>query len=169
MEKLILLIFIILFVDSVIVLICNGYNQLVLIKNDVNDDYAKLNKEVTFRFELITQFLPIINDYISDTNKQVLNELIIQYKMKVSIADVADLYYKSNATLIDVYKELNEKGFSAPDWDKAFKDSEERINIVKKSYDDNVLHMNNTIKAPGLSIIAKIFGFTKYPFFIKAA
>ena len=168
MEKLILLIFIILFVDSVIVLICNGYNQLVLIKNDVNDDYAKLNKEVTFRFELITQFLPIIHDYISDTNKQVLNELIIQYKMKVSIADVADLYYKLNATLIDVYKELNEKGFSAPDWDKAFKDSEERINIVKKSYDDNVLHMNNTIKAPGLSIIAKIFGFTEYPFFIKA-
>lgn len=169
MEKLILLIFIILFVDSVIVLICNGYNQLILIKNDVNADYAKLNKEVTFRFELISQFLPIINDYISDTNKQILNELIIQYKMKVSIADIADLYYRLNATLIDVYKDLNEKGFSAPDWDKAFKDSEERINVIKKSYDDNVLHMNNTIKAPGLSIIAKIFGFTKYPFFIKAA
>lgn len=169
MEKLILLVFIILFVDSLIILICNGYNQLILLKNEVNENYSKLNKEVTFRFDLISQFLPIINDYISDNNKQILNEILIQHKMKVSITDIADLYYRLNASLIDVYKDLNEKGFSAPEWDKAIKDSEERINEIKKTYDDNVLTMNNTIKAPGLSIIAKVFGFTKYPFFIKAA
>ena len=168
MEKLILLLFIILFVDSIIILVCNGYNQLILLKNEVNTNYSNLNKEVSFRFQLISQYLPIINNYISDNLKITLNQIITQYQMKVSIADVADLYYKLNASLIDVDKELKEKNFSAPEWDKAFKESNERIETIKKEYDDNVLSLNNTIKAPGLSIIAKLFGFTKYPFFIKA-
>ena len=167
MEKLILLIFIILFVDSVIILVCNAYNQLILLKNEVNDNYAKLNKEVSFRFELISQFLPIVNNYISEDFKQQINNLITSYRIKVSIPDVADLYYKLNASIIDLDKQLQDNNFSAPEWTKAFKESEERINAMKKEYDDNVLTLNNTIKAPGLSIIAKIFGFTKYPFFIK--
>ena len=167
MEKLILLIFIILFVDSVIVLICKGYNQLVLLKNSVNSNYQQLNKEVTFRFELISKYLPIVDKYLSDNVKQNINDLINSFKITVAIPDVADLYFRLNTSLLDVDKEVKSNNFSAPEWDKAFVESNERIEKLKKEYEDGVLTMNNTIKAPGLSIIAKIFGFTEWPFFIK--
>ena len=46
--------------------------------------------------------------------------------------------------------------------------AEDGIEALKILYDDNVLKMNNVVDMPGTSIIAKMFGFVKWPYFRNA-
>ena len=168
MHKFILLIFIVLFVDSLIVLLIKTYNELIRMKNELNSNYKNLNKEITFRVDLSKKYLDIVSKYLTPGLIQQMTTLIEQYKTRVSIVDIADSYYRINNCLSDMSKVLVQNNFSAPEWDKAFNDSYSRIEALKVIYDDNVLKMNNIIKIPGTSFVAMIFGFVKWPYFRNA-
>lgn len=168
MNGLILLIFVVLFVDSLIIIICKTYNELVRLKNVLNGNYQDINKELSYRVELSRQYIPIINNYVSPVLINQLNGLITEFAVKVSIQDIAETYYRLNNCLSDIKKELDAKNFHAVEWEKAFTDSNSRIETLRVIYDDNVLKMNNVIKMPGTSLIAKIFGFVKWPYFRNA-
>jgi hypothetical protein len=168
MYKLLFLVFTVLFIDSMIIIICKSYNNLTRLRNVLNGNYKDLNKELTYRVELCRQYIPIIKDYVEEDKINQLNTLINEFGMKVSIMDIANIYYKINALLNDIEEVLKTKGFNAPEWYKAFKDSYSRIEALKILYDDNVLKMNNVVDMPGSSIIARMFGFAKWPYFRNA-
>ena len=168
MYKLLFLVFVVLFIDSLIIIVCKAYNNLTKLRNTLNSNYADMNKELSYRVELCRQYIPIIKDYVDEDIINELNTLINEFGMKVSIIDIANIYYKINALINDIDQILETKGFNAPEWDKAFKDSYSRIEALKILYDDNVLKMNNVVDMPGTSIIAKMFGFVKWPYFRNA-
>ena len=168
MNKLILLVFIVLFIDSMIIIICKSFNNLTRLRNVLNSNYADMNKELTFRIQLCTQYIPIITPYVTIDKINQLNTLINDFYLKVSVVELANIYYKINALVVDINNELKTKGFSAPEWDKAFADSLSRIEALRLIYDDNVLKMNNVVDMPGTSIVAKMFGFAKWPYFRNA-
>ena len=168
MNGLILLVFVVLFVDSLIVIICKTYNELVRIKNQLNSNYQDINKELSYRVELAKQYIPIINAYVDPVLINQLNGLTSEFAVKVSIQDIAEIYYRINNCLSDIKKQLDAKNFHAVEWEKAFEDSNSRIEALRVIYDDNVLKMNNVIKMPGTSLIAKVFGFVKWPYFRNA-
>ena len=168
MESLLFLIFVVLFIDSLIIITVKTYNELVRLKNILNSNYQDINKELSYRVELSRQYIPIISSYVNSTLINQLNGYISEYAVKVSITDIAESYYKINACLGDINKELAEKNFHAIEWEQAFADSNSRIEALRVIYDDNVLKMNNVIKMPGTSLVAKIFGFVKWPYFRNA-
>ena len=168
MNKFILLVFIILFVDSMIVLLIKTYNELVRMKNKLNTNYRDLSKEITFRVDLSKKYLDIVRKFLPEELTVQMLQLIDQYRTRVSIVDIADSYYRINNCLSDISKVLVQVNFVSPEWDKAFGDSNSRIEALRVVYDDNVLKMNNTIKIPGTSFVAKLFGFVKWPYFRNA-
>ena len=168
MDGLILLVFIVLFIDSLIIIICKTYNELIRLKNKLNSNYQDINKELSYRVELSRQYIPIISNYVDPVLINQLSGLITEFAVKVSISDIAESYYKINNCLDDINKELAAKNFHPVEWEKAFTDSNSRIEALRVIYDDNVLKMNNVIKMPGTSLIAKIFGFVKWPYFRNA-
>ena len=167
MEKLLLLVFIVLFVDSLIFIIVKTYNDLMRIKNELNSNYKDLNKEITYRMDLSKKYLDIVKGYLSSELNDTVVETIAVFKNRVSIVDIADSYYRINNCITDMHKEIS-GSFAAPEWDKAFEESYSRIEALRVVYDDNVLKMNNVIKLPGTSFIAKVFGFVKWPYFRNA-
>ena len=168
MDSLLFLVFIVLFIDSLIIIVVKTYNELVRLKNTLNSNYQDINKELSYRVELSRQYIPIISNYVDQTLINQLSGLISEFAVKVSIADIAESYYRINNCLSDIDKELTEKNFHAEEWEKAFTDSNSRIEALRVIYDDNVLKMNNVIKMPGTSLVAKIFGFVKWPYFRNA-
>lgn len=168
MNGFIMLIFIVLFIDSLIVITCKTYNELVRLKNKLNANYQDMNKEISYRVELSRQYIPIVNNYVDPILINQLSGLISEYAVKVSIQDIADTYYRINNCLSDIGKELDKRNFHATEWEKAFSDSVSRIEALRVIYDDNVLKMNNVIKMPGTSLVAKLFGFVKWPYFRNA-
>ena len=165
MELIIFLIFLVAFIDSIIIITIKSYNQLVKYRNALNKNYADISAELTFRMELFNEYIPIISEYIDKQTIDELNSILLQYKIKVAIVDIADIYYKLNNMLEDINVKLKEKGFAAPEWDKAFEDSKNRVEAIRLLYDDNVLKMNNLVDMAPTNIVAKVFGFVKWPYF----
>jgi hypothetical protein len=168
MNKLILLVFIVAFIDSIIIIVVKTYNNLTRLRNVLNSNYADMSKELTYRATICRQYIPIVTPYASPNNISTLTTLLDEFNLKVSIVDLASLYYRINNVINDINAEAIIKGFSAPEWDKAFKDSVSRIEALRIIYDDNVLKMNNVVDLPGTSIVAKLFGFVKWPYFRNA-
>ena len=168
MHKLLLLVFIVAFIDSLIIIVCKSYNNLVKLRNVLESNYADINKELSYRVELVRQFIPIITPYIEAAKISELNTYVAQFNIKVGITELADYYYKFNYAISSVNLSLKDRGFNAPEWTKAFDDSLSRLEALKLIYDDNVLKMNNIVDMPGTSIVAKLFGFVKWPYFRNA-
>ena len=165
MYHIILIIFIVAFVDSLLIIVISNYNKLIKYRNVVNANYADISKELAYRVELCRQYIPIITPYVEKKKIDDLNMLLIQFNLKVSIIDIANIYYTLNAHLTLIDQELKSKGFNAPEWDKAFTDSFSRLEALRVLYDDNVLKLNNIVDMPPTNIIAKMFGFVKWPYF----
>ena len=64
MYHIILIIFIVAFVDSLVIITITNYNKLVKYRNVVNANYADISKELAYRVELCRQYIPIITPYV---------------------------------------------------------------------------------------------------------
>ena len=165
MDTIILVLFILAFVDSIVILVIKTYNKLVKLRNELNSNYADLNTELSNKVNKVREYIPVITPHI---DKQVIDELnlvLIQFNMKVSIADIANIYYNINNKLAMINQTLKDKQLSFPEWDKVFDECNSRIEAVKVIYDDNVLKMNNIVDMAPTNIVAKMFGFVKWPYF----
>lgn len=165
---LLLIIFIVLFVDSIAIFIVNSYNKLILQKNELTDNYKSLYNEVNFKFNLAKQYLPYIKTYIDDNSYNSVMNIIDGFNNLVSITDVSNCYYSLNYMLFQINKITSQAGFSAPDWDKAFNDANTRIETARNKYDENVLKMNNLISRAPTNIVAKMFGISRRQYFRTA-
>ncbi len=165
---LLLIVFIVLFVDSIVIFIVNSYNKLILQKNELTDNYKELYNEVNFKFNLAKQYLPYIKTYIDTNSYNGVMNLIDSFNTKVSITDVSNSYYSLNYMLFQINKITSQVGFSAPEWDKAFNDANTRIETARGKYDDNVLKMNNLISRAPTNMVAKMFGIGRWQYFRTA-
>ncbi len=139
---------------------CIFYNKLINHKNKANIVWNNIVKEVNVRFNLITQLRDATATIIDEETKNNLNRVIDSYKTKVAIEDIINVYYEANAIIVNVLSKIN-----SVEWNNAFNDSFNRIEELRREYNDVILKINNLVKMFPTSLIAKINGITPWIFF----
>lgn len=139
---------------------CIFYNKLITHKNKANIVWNNIVKEVNVRFNLITQLRDATATIIDEETKNNLNRVIDSYKTKVAIEDIINVYYEANAIIVNVLSKIN-----SVEWNNAFNDSFNRIEELRREYNDVILKINNLVKMFPTSLIAKINGITPWIFF----
>lgn len=139
---------------------CIFYNKLINHKNKANIVWNNIVKEVNVRFNLITQLRDATTTIIDEETKNNLNRVIDSYKTKVAIEDIINVYYEANAIIVNVLSKINNV-----EWNNAFNDSFNRIEELRREYNDVILKINNLVKMFPTSLIAKINGITPWIFF----
>ena len=139
---------------------CIFYNKLINHKNKANIVWNNIVKEVNVRFNLITQLRDATATIIDEETKNNLNRVIDSYKTKVAIEDIINVYYEANAIIVNVLSKINNV-----EWNNAFNDSFNRIEELRREYNDVILKINNLVKMFPTSLIAKINGITPWIFF----
>lgn len=138
----------------------SAYNKLLRNKNHANTTWLSIVKEVNIRFNLYTQFSQAIASNIDANTLAQFNQSIANYTNKVAITDIIDSYYATDQICKAILGVI-----STPEWIQAFNDSFNRIETLRKDYNDTILKINNLVKMFPTSLVAKMCGFEAWPFF----
>ena len=135
-------------------------NKIIINKNNATNIWANIVKEINIRFNLIDQLNTAASAVLDDTLKNELTRVSQNYATKVAIEDIINAYYDANAVINTVMAKLNNQ-----EWITAFNDSFNRIEALRKEYNDTILKINNSVKMFPTSIIAKMNKITPWLFF----
>ena len=139
---------------------CTFYNKIINHTNKANVVWANIVKEVNIRFNLLAQLRDAASLVLDEETKSALNKVIDSYRTKVAIQDVINTYYEANNIINTCLSKIN-----SPEWTNAFNESFNRIESLRREYNDTILKINNLVKMFPTSIIAKIHGITPWIFF----
>lgn len=164
---------IILIVIAVIVLfIASTYNQLVVLRNKVRDQWAQIEVQLKKRFDLIPNLVETVKGYAKH-EKETLNA-VIEARNKFKTAETPEEEMAASGdlnkalgrlmVLTEAYPELKaNENFIQLQTD--LKDVEEKIAYARQFYNDTVLTYNNKVEMVPSNIVAGIFKFKKATFF----
>ena len=164
---------IILIVIAVIVLfIASTYNQLVVLRNKVRDQWAQIEVQLKKRFDLIPNLVETVKGYAKH-EKETLNA-VIEARNKFKTAETPEEEMAASGdlnkalgrlmVLTEAYPELKaNENFIQLQTD--LKDVEEKIAYARQFYNDTVLTYNNLREQFPSNIIANMFKFGKIDFF----
>ena len=136
------------------------YNKMIINKNNATNIWANIIKEINIRFNLIDQLSTAAAQVLDDVSKSELNRVSQNYATKVAVEDIINAYYDANNVINTVMAKLNNQ-----EWITAFNDSFNRIEVLRKEYNDTILKINNSVKMFPTSIIAKVGKITPWLFF----
>ena len=160
MEIIINIVVIALVVSLLTFIYCNSYNKLMINKNKATNTWANIIKEINIRINLLGQLNDVASQYLDDQTKQQVATVTQSYQTKVSTEDVINSYYDINKVIDIILAKLNNE-----EWNKAFSDSFNRIEALRKEYNDTILKINNLVKMFPTSLIAKVNSITPWLFF----
>ena len=164
---------IILIVIAVIVLfIASTYNQLVVLRNKVRDQWAQIEVQLKKRFDLIPNLVETVKGYAKH-EKETLNA-VIEARNKFKTAETPEEEMAASGdlnkalgrlmVLTEAYPELKaNENFIQLQTD--LKDVEEKIAYARQFYNDAVLKYKNKLEVFPSNIIASIFNFKPELFF----
>lgn len=163
---------IIILIVFVIVTIVHMYNNLVGLRNRVQNSYAQIDVQLKRRNDLIPNLVETVKGYAAH-EKGVLEEVT---KARTGIMNASTVEETSAADnqLTGALKSLFAVAENYPDL-KAnsnfqqlqgeLSDTEDKIAYARQFYNDVVLKYNNTCQQFPSSILAKMFGFKEETFF----
>ena len=168
---------IILIVIAVIVLfIASTYNQLVVLRNKVRDQWAQIEVQLKKRFDLIPNLVETVKGYTKH-EKSTLEDVVKARNTYLSASTPED-QLKADGQLTAAVNKLFALAESYPDLkanesflslQKELTTCEEKITYARQFYNDSVLSYNNKIELFPSSIIASMFHFEKEKFFEASA
>ena len=164
---------IILIVIAVIVLfIASTYNQLVVLRNKVRDQWAQIEVQLKKRFDLIPNLVETVKGYAKH-EKETLNA-VIEARNKFKTAETPEEEMAASGdlnkslgrlmVLTEAYPELKaNENFIQLQTD--LKDVEEKIAYARQFYNDTVLAYMNKYEMFPSNIIASMFHFKEVKYF----
>ena len=138
----------------------SAYNKLLRNKNHANETWLNIVKEINLRYNLYTQYSEAVKTTIDAATINTFNTSIASYRNKVSIDDIINNYYETDNICKAILGVI-----STPEWLQVFNDSFNRIEALRKDYNDTILKINNLVKMFPTSLVAKMAGFGAWPFF----
>lgn len=152
--------------------VISTYNNLVVARNKVKDQFSQIDVQLKRRFDLIPNLVETVKGYAKHESETL--EKVIQARNNYANA-------KSDAEKIEASKEMS-KGVmnimalaeSYPDLkantnfvdlQNQLKEIEEKISYARQFYNDSVLMYNNKIEMFPSNLVASIFKFQKEAFF----
>lgn len=163
---------VIVFLLIVLLLIIIGYNQLIKLKNMVNDQWSQIDILLKRRYDLIPNLVEIVKGYAKH-EKETL-ETVINARNKATSSKSIDDSVSANNELEGALSKLFALSEAYPnlkantnflDLQNNLKETEDKIFYARQFYNDSVLKYNNKVEMIPTNIIAILFGFKKYQFF----
>lgn len=172
MDNLIIWIIIIILVIFAIVTIVHMYNNLVGLRNRVQNSYAQIDVQLKRRNDLIPNLVETVKGYASH-EKGVLEEVT---KARTGVMNATNIEEASAADnqLTGALKTLFAVAENYPDLkansnfqqlQSELTDTEDKISYARQFYNDVVLKYNNACQMFPTSMLAKLFGFKQEAFY----
>ncbi len=139
---------------------CINYNKLISNKNKAADLWANIIKEINVRINLLGQLNDVAANFLDDQTKQEIARVTQSYSTKVATEDIVNSYYEINTVIDSILNKLNNQ-----EWNQAFNDSFNKIDALRKEYNDTILKVNNLVKMFPTSLIAKVNSISPWIFF----
>lgn len=166
-------VWILLIVLAVIILfVTTTYNQLVVLRNKVRDQWAQIEVQLKKRFDLIPNLVETVKGYAKH-EKETLNA-VIEARNKFKTAGTPEEEMAASGELNKALGRLMMLTEAYPDL-KAnenfiqlqtdLKDVEEKIAFARQFYNDTVLSYMNKFEMFPSNIVAKMFKFKEAKYF----
>ena len=167
---------IIIIVGLLFLLVCytiSIYNKLVNARNKADNQFSQIDIQLKRRSDLIPNLVEIVKGYAKH-EKSTLKQVIEARNMLVNANGVNDTLKAENELskainklflLVENYPELkaNESFLSLQ---KDLKDTEDKIAYARQFYNDTAMNLNNLIELFPSNLVAKMFKFVKYDYFL---
>lgn len=163
---------IILIVIVIILYFVATYNSLVGLRNRVKDQWSQIDVELKRRADLIPNLVETVKGYAKH-EKETLNE-VIEARNKVTSSNSIEEEIKNNNALTGALNKLFALSEAYPDLkanenfislQNDLKDTEDKIAMSRRLYNDTVLTLNNKVEMFPSNIVAGIFKFETGVFF----
>ena len=172
MADILLIIVLIVIIIFLVVTVIHLYNNLVNLRNRVKNSYSQIEVQLKRRNDLIPNLVETVKGYAGH-EKEVF-ENVTKARSNVINATNIDETSAANDQLTGALKSLfavaeNYPELKANTQYTALLDelagTENRLAVARKDYNDNAKKFNTSIRKFPRSIIAGIFGFSKYDYF----
>lgn len=148
-----------------IIYFCNTYNKLILLRNDIKNDWFTLNEDIKYRVQLLDTFTPVVDKYLSDETRDTARRIVTSYDIMVNPEDIINLYITMEGVIKEFQEIVANNQISVPEWDKAFTDNKNNIVNKKLIYNDHALKFNAYLLDPKSSFVGKIGKLTQFTYF----
>lgn len=148
------------------------YNNLVSLRNRVNDQWSQIDVELKRRFDLIPNLVNTVKGYAKHESETLEN--VIKARNTYLSADTKEGALKADNELTNAVTKLFALAESYPDLkanenfinlQNELMETENKVSYARKFYNDTALQLNNKIEMFPSNIIAGMFKFTKVEFF----
>ena len=156
----------------IVIYVISVYNNLVSLRNKVEDQSSQIDVQLKRRFDLIPNLVETVKGYTKH-EKETLEGVIKARNTYVAAGNLGD-QLKADGELTNAISKLFALSEAYPELkaNDNFKQlqseltsTEEKISYSRQFYNDSVLKLNNKIDMFPSNIIASIFGFKKKEFF----
>ena len=152
------------------------YNSLVGMKNRVKDEWSQIDVELKRRADLIPNLIETVKGYAK--HEKTTFDSVVEARNKMNNSSSKEEEIEANNMITDAlnklfalseaYPELKaNENFNSLQAD--MRDTEDKIALSRRMYNDTVLTYNNKIEMFPSNIIAGMFNFKRETFFEAAA
>lgn len=155
-----------------VIFVVSTYNNLVVLRNRVKDQWAQVDVQLKRRFDLIPNLVETVKGYAKHENstlKEVIearNRFQSATTPEEEMAASGDLNKALSRLMVltESYPELQaNQNFLSLQAD--LKDCEEKIAYARQFYNDTVLSYMNKVQMFPSNIVASMFGFKEMKYF----
>ncbi|MDR1418344.1 MAG: LemA family protein [Endomicrobium sp.] len=149
------------------------YNQLVALKNRVQEAWSDVGVQMKRRYDLIPNLVEIVKGYASH-EKTTLDAVIQARNAAVRVKDSVEDKSKAESVLSGTLKSLFALSENYPnlkanenflELQRELTDTENKIQASRRFYNSNVLSLNIRLERFPSNIVGKMFNFEKQDFF----
>ena len=164
----IVLIVILVIVLALVIAIIALYNNLVQLRNRVDNAWSQIDVQLQRRLDLIPNLVETVKGYAS--HERGTFEAVTQARNAVIAAPTPEAKMEADNMLTGTLKSLFAVAEAYPDLkantnfqqlQAELTNTEDKISYMRQSYNDTVLTYNNAIQTVPGNILAGMFGFTK--------
>ena len=149
----------------VVIYFCNTYNKLILLRNDIKNDWFTLNEDIKYRVQLLETFTPVVDKYLDDETRDTARRIVTSYDILVSPEDIINLYITMEDVINKFQAIVQQHGINVPEWDIAFNNNKNSIVNKRLIYNDHALKFNAILLDPKSSFVGKIGKLTTFTYF----
>lgn len=155
-----------------IIFLVSIYNNLVVLRNRVKDQWAQVDVQLKRRFDLIPNLVETVKGYAKHENSTLKEVIEARNKFQSATTPEEEMAASGDLNkalsrlmvLTESYPELkaNENFLSLQ---ADLKDCEEKIAYARQFYNDTVLSYMNKVEMFPSNIVASMFGFKEMKYF----
>lgn len=156
----------------IVLWIISTYNNLVVLRNRVKDQWAQIDVQLKRRFDLIPNLVETIKGYTKHESETL--EGVIKARNTFLSANTPEDEMKANGELTNAISKLFALTESYPDLkantnfvdlQNQLQETEGKIASARQFYNDVVMEYNNKIEMVPSNIVASLFKFKQEAFF----